>query len=346
LTEKPFFSGQISYWFAGCWLILIALQTLLLHWYGQSWELASQDSLLTNVLLGIGCWLISNNLYYYQPGQSRYLYVSLWCLSLAVSWMLLLRYLLPLLPGSDAAYADMVLKSMPLRFFLGLLLLSGIALMSLLSYNLQAQKSLAQRQAHTEKLAREAELFKLRQQLQPHFLFNSLNSINALIGLQPQEARKMIQQLSDFLRSTLKKEDQQSVTLEEEIQHLALYLEIEKMRFGHRLATDLDLDAGSGQLKLPPMLLQPIVENAIKFGLYDTIGQVTIRMTARQAGGNLVITVSNPFDPQTTPPRKGTGFGLQGIRRRLYLVFARQDLLQTHAGKDNIFTTTLTIPQI
>lgn len=346
MTDKPFISGPIRYWFAGCWLLLTALQTLLLHWYGQSWELAALDSLLGNTLLGIACWLISNNLYYYQPGQRRYLYVSLWCLSLAASWMLLLRYLLPMLPGSDPAYADMVFKSSPLRFFIGLLLLSGVALMSLLNYNLQGQKSLAQRQATTEKLAREAELFKLRQQLQPHFLFNSLNSINALIGLQPQEARRMIQQLSDFLRSTLKKEDQQWVTLEEELQHLALYLEIEKMRFGHRLATDIGFDPETGQLKLPPMLLQPIVENAIKFGLYDTTGEVTIRIAAQSAEGNLHISVTNPFDPQTTPPRKGTGFGLQGIRRRLYLVFARQDLLHTHAGKDQVFTTTLTIPQL
>jgi signal transduction histidine kinase len=342
----PFISGKFRYWFVGCWLLITGLQAILLFWYGLSWQLAVQDSLLCNVVQAKACWLISNTLYYYRPTQSRYLYVGLWCLILAASWALLISYLLPLIPGTGLEYEAMLLKSLPLRFFICFLLISWVALMSLLWYTQQDQKSQALRQADTEKLAREAELFKLRQQLQPHFLFNSLNSINALIGSQPKEARKMIQQLSDFLRSTLKKEDQQWVTLEEEIQHLALYLEIEKMRFGHRLATAIDFDPASGQQKLPPMLLQPIVENAIKFGLYDTTEDVAITIAARQADNNLIISVSNPFDPQTTPPRKGTGFGLHGIRRRLYLLFARQDLLNTQSENDNIFTTTLTIPQV
>jgi two-component system, LytTR family, sensor kinase len=118
------------------------------------------------------------------------------------------------------------------------------------------------------------------------------------------------------------------------------------MRFGHRLATCIDFDPASGQQKLPPMLLQPLVENAIKFGLYDTTEAVSITIAAQQIDHNLIISVSNPFDPQTTPPRKGTGFGLHGIQRRLYLTFARQDLLQTQSDQNNIFTTTLTIPQI
>ncbi len=88
-----------------------------------------------------------------------------------------------------------------------------------------------------KKSAREAELYKLRQQLQPHLLFNSLNSISALITIQPAQARKMIQQLSDFLRGTLKKEENQWISLEDELQHLQLYLDIEKVRFGHRLNT-------------------------------------------------------------------------------------------------------------
>jgi two-component system, LytTR family, sensor kinase len=346
LTEKPFISGRFRYWFAGCWLLLSGLQAILMAWYGLSWELSVQDSLLSNVLLAMACWLISNNLYYYRPAQGRYLYVGLWCLFLAASWILVLRYLLPLLPETGPAYVALLLKSLPLRFFIGLLIISWVALMSLLWYTHQDQKSQAQRQTDTEKLAREAELFKLRQQLQPHFLFNSLNSINALIGSQPKEARKMIQQLSDFLRSTLKSEDQQWVTLEEEIQHLALYLEIEKMRFGHRLTTCIDFNPASGLQRLPPMLLQPLVENAIKFGLYDTTEAVSITIAAQQIENNLIISVSNPFDPQTTPPRKGTGFGLHGIRRRLYLIFARQDLLQTQSDQNNIFTTTLTIPQL
>jgi LytS/YehU family sensor histidine kinase len=187
-------------------------------------------------------------------------------------------------------------------------------------------------------------LFKLRQQLQPHFLFNSLNSINALIGSRPEEARKMVQQLSDFLRGTIKKEETQWVTLHEEIQYLQLYLDIEKVRFGNRLATQIETDESAQSLKLPALLLQPIVENAIKFGLYDTTGETLIRMHSKKEGNDLVITVLNPYDPETASPRQGTGFGLKSVQRRLYLLFARTDLLTTEA-KDNIFTTLVRIPQ-
>jgi LytS/YehU family sensor histidine kinase len=217
-------------------------------------------------------------------------------------------------------------------------------MISILWYNQQEQKEKDIRKTDAEKLAKEAELFKLRQQLQPHFLFNSLNSINALIGSRPEEARKMVQQLSDFLRGTIKKEETQWVTLQEELQYLQLYLDIEKVRFGNRLATEIEIDENVHQLKLPALLLQPIVENAIKFGLYDTTGDTVIRLYAAKEENNLVIRVLNPFDPETSSPKQGTGFGLKSVQRRLYLLFARTDLLMTDA-KQNIFTTTVKIPQ-
>jgi LytS/YehU family sensor histidine kinase len=201
-----------------------------------------------------------------------------------------------------------------------------------------------QRTATAEKLAREAELARLRQQLQPHFLFNSLNSISALAGSRPEEARKMIHQLSDFFRGTLKKDDQQLVPLAEELEHLILYLEIEKVRFGHRLKTDIQFRQDALSLKIPSLLLQPVVENAIKFGLYDTIGETIIKIQADVDNNSLRITVENPYDPSFTQPRRGTGFGLDSIQRRLYLLYARNDLLATTKG-ENIFRTTIKIPQ-
>src|SRR4029079_16386584 len=110
---------------------------------------------------------------------------------------------------------------------------------SLLWYTQKEQQQMDERRTEAEKLEREAELSKLRQQLQPHFLFNSLNSISALTGSQPQKARHMIHQLSEFLRGTLKKEEQHWNTLEEELQYLQLYLDIEDVRFGHRMQTEL-----------------------------------------------------------------------------------------------------------
>jgi LytS/YehU family sensor histidine kinase len=154
----------------------------------------------------------------------------------------------------------------------------------------------------------------------------------------------MIQQLSDFLRGTLKKEDNQWISLDEELQHLQLYLEIEKVRFGHRLSTEIKNETDGMKLQLPAMLLQPVVENAIKFGLYDTTGDLTISIEATKYDGHLVLQVKNPFDPETASPKKGTGFGLSSVQRRLYLLFARNDLLHTET-KDQLFITTIKIPQ-
>jgi len=211
-------------------------------------------------------------------------------------------------------------------------------------YTQEEEQENRQRKNDAEKLSRDAELYKLRQQLQPHFLFNSLNSISALIGSDPSQARNMIHQLSDFLRTTLRKEEEQWVKMEEELQSLELYLEIEKVRFGHRLSTSIVKDEESLHMLIPPMLLQPVVENAIKFGLYDTTDAVTIYISVLYENDSLKVIVQNPFDPETAGPRHGTGFGLNSVKRRLYLLFARTDLVETSA-KDHVFTTTINIPK-
>jgi two-component system LytT family sensor kinase len=110
------------------------------------------------------------------------------------------------------------------------------------------------------------------------------------------------------------------------------------------LSTVVECEEAARELRLPPMLLQPIVENAIKFGLYDTTQDVTIKIIARAKDRALEISVQNPYDPETASPNKGTGFGLNSIKRRLYLLFARNDLLVTKS-ENNIFNSTVTIPQ-
>jgi len=217
-------------------------------------------------------------------------------------------------------------------------------MMSLLWHTQEEQKKLNEHTEEAKQMAKDAELYKLRQQLQPHFLFNSLNSISALTGTQPEKARHMIFQLSEFLRGTLKKDEKQWNSLEEEMQYLELYLEIEKVRFGHRLQTNILCDDEALQLQLPAMILQPVVENAIKFGLYDTTGEVLIKVEAKKSDDSLKVIVENPFDPETAQPLKGTGFGLASIQRRLFLLFARQDLLKTQK-EDSRFITTILIPQ-
>lgn len=285
-----------------------------------------------------------HTLRYYLPRGQQYINIFSICIFLSIVWLILSKWLLKLSLGHYPGYTDMLHQSLSIRFSIGFLLLGCITMISILWYNQQEQKEKDTRKTDAEKLAKEAELFKLRQQLQPHFLFNSLNSINALIGSRPEEARKMVQQLSDFLRGTIKKEETQWVTLQEELQYLQLYLDIEKVRFGNRLATDINIDENTQSMKLPALLLQPIVENAIKFGLYDTTGETVIRLYASREENNMVIRVMNPFDPETSSPKQGIGFGLKSVQRRLYLLFARTDLLSTEA-KENIFITVVKIPE-
>ncbi|MEN0056309.1 MAG: histidine kinase, partial [Mucilaginibacter sp.] len=323
--------------FIACGLIWAGLQTYIVHSFGFFWFTASVDGLLSAILLSGACWLINNNLRYYQPGKGSYINLFIWCVALGGICTLGCRYLLPLI-NTDKVFINFVQQSIIIRFFTDFLAIGWMAMISLLWYSQLDQKETQKRKTEAEQLARDAELYNLRQQLQPHFLFNSLNSINALIGFKPDEARRMIHQLSDFLRGTLKKDDQQQVPLSEELAHLNLYLDIEKVRFGHRLQTEISCDDKCSAAVMPSMLLQPLVENAIKFGLYDTTGEVTVSIRGELEDNYLVLMVQNPYDPQTSRPQKGTGFGLRGVQRRLYLLFARNDLMETHAN-DNIFTT-------
>jgi sensor histidine kinase YesM len=319
-----------------------ALHFFILTKIGFSTEVALYDSVISNLLLAGAAIVVAVSLQFYLPESNKYSYLLGLCMVLAVIWVSISRTILILLLQQGSEYSSFFSQSLLIRGATGFLIISCMALINVLWYTLQDQRETTKRKTEADQLSKEAELSSLRQQLQPHFLFNSLNSINALIGSQPQKARTMIEQLSDFLRGTLKKEQKEWITLDEEIQHLELYLAIEKVRFGHRLSTTILKEGFEAQL--PVMLLQPIVENAIKFGLYDTTGDITIAIEAKKKEGYLVVTVTNPFDPGTSLPNKGTGFGLTSVQRRLYLLFARRDLLQT-AIKQNVFTTTIKIPQ-
>jgi two-component system, LytTR family, sensor kinase len=333
------------FWIIGRYVLSCVLfQFIILFWFGFNLRTSIIDSSISIGLLTIASLLMANNLKYYRPEKNRYLYMLIWCLILSAIWLFASHWILSFFLKADAHYADFLYRSLPVRFFIGLLITGLTALISVLWYTQQDQKEIEQRKADAEKLARDAELYNLRQQLQPHFLFNSLNSITALIGSRPEEARKMIHKLSDFLRGTLKKEDQAPVSLAEELDHLQLYLDIEMVRFGHRLSTEVSSDESCKKMLIPPMILQPIVENAIKFGLYDTTGIVHIQIKAECVDNELHVSVQNPYDPQTTRPNHGTGFGLSGVKRRLHLLFGRIDLLETKSDS-HIFTSTVKIPQ-
>jgi LytS/YehU family sensor histidine kinase len=242
----------------------------------------------------------------------------------------------------DSDYLELLEASIFYRWTVFGLVFQLLAVLAVVISKVAGQEELSRREGQLLQLSKEAELAQLRQQLQPHFLFNSLNSIHALVLASPQRAREMILLLSDFLRGTLRTEGQSWISLADEIKYLSMYFDIERVRFGHRLLVDLQVEEGVEELKLPPLLVQPLVENAIKYGLYGTLGEVKISLRFQKEGNYLQVIVENPFDGQASVPA-GTGFGLSSVERRLFLIFGRTDLLQKNAIQ-GIFRVHLKIP--
>jgi hypothetical protein len=183
------------------------------------------------------------------------------------------------------------------------------------------------RRAETEALthqilSREAELRALRAQIQPHFLFNSLNSINALIGSRPEEARRVCVLLADFLRRTLVLGVRDRVPLAEELNLVEDLLAIEKVRFGSRLRFESEVEEAAREWLVPPLVLQPLVENAVTHGIAQCLDGGTVRLTARRRGDRLLLVIDNPRDAEA-PRRPGTGIGLENVRRRLETLYGR-----------------------
>lgn len=311
---------------------------------GHTWQTSAYDSLISTTLLAVFSIAGRNILRFHQPSTKIVWKFILLCFSLSLFWAVLMRVSVNYLLKYDEVFIANFDRTLIIRFVISFLVIGCVLLTVWIWELVKFEKEQQTRNAKAETLSKEAELASITQQLQPHFLFNSLNSINALISTKPTEAKKMVQQLSDFFRGTLKKQEKQIVTLDEELKHVNLYLEIEKVRFGHRLNTEIKTDFKTLSLKVPHLILQPLVENAIKFGLYDTTGDVKIDIISGIENEMLKIEIKNPFDSTESSEKHGAGFGLSSVKRRLYLMYSRSDLLTT-SEKNNIFSAIIYIPQ-
>jgi two-component system, LytTR family, sensor histidine kinase AlgZ len=180
----------------------------------------------------------------------------------------------------------------------------------------EASRQAERRAVEARTLAREAELQALRVQINPHFLFNSLHSISALATIDGVRARDMCIRLADFLRGSLAMGGLESIPLREELALARRYLDVEQVRFGARLRVVEDIDPACEDCAVPPLLLQPVVENAVKHGVAGLVEGGVVRISARREGGEVEIAIENEFDVDT-PPRRGTGLGLENVRRRV-----------------------------
>ena len=191
-------------------------------------------------------------------------------------------------------------------------------------------------------LARDAELKALKAQINPHFLFNSLNSISALTSIDPVRARDMCVLLGEFLRMTLELGEKTVVHFSEELDLLQKYLAIEKIRFGERLKTQEAIQEESKACLLPPLLLQPLMENAIRHGIAGLPEGGQVRLSAERHNRRLEILVENSWDPDA-PPRRSGGLGLRNVQQRLEARYGKEAGLRVMAEGD-LFQVSLSIP--
>lgn len=324
-------------------LLGIGIYTYFLHHFGGlDIRAAITISLIYSLMLSAAVWaiLLIINAYPTRVGIVTYaLILGVFFGGAAYSGDILLQYLLG---DRESDSLIIINKTGLVRLFITCLICCWVSTATALQKKNRELRTAIINQQDASSLLREAELYKLRQQLQPHFLYNSLNSISALTMIAPEKAQEMIGKLSDFLRTSVRREAQDLIPIQEELDYIEAYLAIESIRFGNRLKVNFEKEYTDDAF-IPPFLLQPLLENAIKFGLYGTTGTVNITMHIVYEEPFLKITFTNPFDREGLVP-KGTGFGLRGIERRLFLIYARTDLLETKKN-ENIFTTILKIPQ-
>lgn len=332
----------------GTWVLLAGIQfSVLVFQYHFPLEIALADSLVFNMLfalIGLPMWFIVR---YSSPSSKNRFNIFFNHLTslvlLLVIWFGVSYSILSFLFHDETVYNDFLTISIPMRMISGVLLYILLGLtFYLLIYNYNLQEKLKM-EARLNTLLKETELNMLKSQINPHFLFNSLNSISSLTITDPEKARDMVIKLSDFLRYSVSAGAESLTSLSEELKNIKRYLEIEKIRFGKKLIYDLKVDQNCFIQKIPVMILQPLYENAIKHGVYESTNQVWIETECHVEPGYTEISIVNDFDPDAIP-RVGTGVGLNNIRERLRLTYQRNDLLKTFKEK-NRFYVKLKIPE-
>lgn len=335
----------IVWWLA--WLFLALGQAFLFYYAFGSFENINLVDAITNLLIYSG---IALSLWYpftfFNKAQARPVsLVTNLALTGAISvtiWIMITKLVvLLILPGQsdNKAYWD---ATFPYRVGTGVIIYAMIILTYFLFESLTNLSEKKAREAKLESLVKETELKMLRSQINPHFLFNSLNSVSSLTVTDPEKARSMVIKLSDFMRYALSRKDEQPVTLRSELDNLRLYLDIEKVRFGEKLTMEENVESTALEARLPVMLLQPLYENAVKHGVYESTGAVSIKTIARIEADMLIITVINNYENGSSRA-KGTGTGLMNVSRRLELFYGNKASLTTEK-KDGIFTANLYLP--
>jgi len=329
------------------WLFLALGQTLLFYYaYGSFIKISITDSLVSLIIysgLALSLWYPFS--FFNQDNTKPTILISNLVLSGAITvtlWVIITKLIMTLILPEQNNYPEYWEATFPYRIGTGVFIYGLVILTYFLFISLTNLSEKVAREAKLESLVKETELKMLRSQINPHFLFNSLNSISSLTVTDPEKARLMVIRLSDFMRYSLSRKDEKPVSLRSELENLRLYLEIEKIRFGDRLSTEEHIEDSCLEEEIPAMLLQPLYENAVKHGVYESTELVRIITSASVKNGYLEIAISNNFEPGNKAV-KGTGTGLLNVSRRLDLYYGNKASLKT-SKNNGIYSVLLYIP--
>ena len=332
-----------------CWLILALINFLLLYFgtdIGASTSVA--DSSIFTILLGglgLSLWYPARYIPLEQNKITKVLISHLiGAVITAVLWILIGTYIMLGIIGFANNYETFIYTTLPWRFLIGILFYALITSFYYMIIYYTGFNERMIKEAELKNLVTEAELKSLKFQINPHFIFNSLNSISALTEIDPAKAKSMILKLADFLRFILATNEREKNKLSEELKNIRLYLEIEKVRFEDKFEFKEEIEPECANVEIPNMILQPLFENVIKHAVYETLDKVILTLKCKLQEEFLNITIVNDFD-ETSSPQKGTGVGLKNIYERLKLIYHQDNLMDVRKEKGK-FTVTLFIPLI
>ncbi len=304
------------------------------------------DSFVFNALymiLGIGIWYTVrfNSLENYSAVKIFLNHIVAAVITAGI-WLAISEFILNQVLVADQKYLGLLYNSTVWRFLFGILIYIVLVAVDyvIIYYNNFQEKVL--KESELKSLVKEAELNALKYQINPHFIFNSLNSISSLTLSNPARAQEMTIKLSSFMRSTLAKNENQKSKLIDEINAGKLYLDIEKIRFEDKFEFIEDLKLECKEMEIPSMILQPLFENAIKHGVYESLEKVIIKLSCGMEKEYFKISVENNFDPEAVP-RKGNGIGLKNIQNRMKLIYNQDNLIQVEKRQNN-FCVNIYIP--
>lgn len=334
----------------GAWMLFSGIHALFLFMsFQMPFKYALIDSIVHNAILflaGTGFYFVQRfeNTTRHKHRFGKVVQTIFTFLFTLAFWYIVADPLLSYLAQNYSEYAPAFDSFRLLRPLLAAVVLLLIALMFHLYFIFLNLKESSIREATLNSLLRESELQALRWQINPHFLFNSLNSVSSMTISRPEGAQEMVIKLAELLRYSLRNGEQQLTTLSEELYHTQLYLDIEKVRFGNRLNVDLQCPETCKTMKLPSLILQPLIENAIKHGIYSTEQSSNIRIVCQCGLGYLDIKVENSYDPEGRSSR-GTRTGLKNIQERIQLIYSSDSLMRV-MDQDNHFSVQLKFPQL